>query len=55
MDKYELSKPDFDVINAALKALILQERQLSKPAIRAEKLRHLFHTAHTAWIEGEEP
>jgi hypothetical protein len=52
MEKRELSKQDFDVIERALKQLA--EHEAPPIAARAAHLRDLFQTANTAWVETEE-
>jgi hypothetical protein len=50
MEKHELSKIDFDIIDDALKAL-LQSRPDPMTADKIADLRHMFHDAYTGWLE----
>jgi hypothetical protein len=51
MEKYELSKPDFDLIDAAL-AYFIKDHE-GAVAGRARDLRERFENAHAAWVETD--
>jgi hypothetical protein len=50
MEKHELSKIDFEVIDDALKAL-LQSRPDPVTADKIVDLRNMFRDAYTGWLE----
>jgi hypothetical protein len=53
MEKHELSKIDFDIIEHAFKAL-LQSRPDPVTADKVADLRDKFRDAYTGWLEIEE-
>ena len=53
MDKHELSKVDFEIIEDAFKAL-LQSRPDPVTADKVADLRDKFRDAYTGWLETEE-
>ncbi len=53
MEKHELSKIDFELIDDAFKAL-LQSRPDPVVADKIADLRDKFHDAFTGWLEIEE-
>jgi hypothetical protein len=53
MEKHELSKIDFDIIEHAFKAL-LQSRPDPVTAGKVVDLRDKFRDAYTGWLEIEE-
>ena len=53
MEKHELSKIDFDIIEHAFKAL-LQSRPDPVTADKVADLRDKFRDAYTGWLEVEE-
>jgi len=52
MEKHELSKIDFEIIEDALKAL-LQSRPDPVTADKIADLRNMFRDAYTGWLEME--
>ena len=52
IEKYELSKIDFDLIEDAFKAL-LQSRPDPVTADKVTDLRNMFRDAYTGWLEIE--
>jgi hypothetical protein len=52
MEKHELSKIDFEVIDDAFKAL-LQSRPDPVMADKIVDLRNMFRDAYTGWLELE--
>jgi hypothetical protein len=52
MEKHELSKIDFEVIDDAFKAL-LQSRPGPVTADKIADLRNMFRDAYTGWLEKE--
>jgi hypothetical protein len=52
MEKHELSKIDFDIIEDAFKAL-LQSRPDPVTADKVADLRNMFRDAYTGWLEIE--
>ncbi len=54
MEKHELSKIDFEIIEDALKAL-LQSRPDPMTADKIVDLRDKFRDAFTGWLETESP
>ena len=52
MEKHELSKIDFEMIDDAFKAL-LQSRPDPTTADKIADLRNIFRDAYTGWLEIE--
>jgi hypothetical protein len=52
MEKHELSKIDFEMIDDAFKAL-LQSRSDPVTADKVADLRNMFRDAYTGWLEIE--
>jgi hypothetical protein len=52
MEKHELSKLDFDLIDNAFKAL-LQSRPDPMTADKIADLRNMFRDTYTGWLEIE--
>jgi hypothetical protein len=52
MEKHELSKIEFEIIDDALKAL-LQSRPDAVKADKIADLRNMFWDAYTGWLEIE--
>ncbi len=53
MEKHELSKIDFELIDDAFKAL-LQSRPDAVTADKIADLRNMFRDAYTGWLEIEQ-
>jgi hypothetical protein len=53
MEKHELSKIDFEIIENAFKAL-LQSRHDPVQADKILDLRNMFRNAYTGWLEIEQ-
>jgi hypothetical protein len=53
VEKHELSKIDFDIIEDAFKAL-LQSRPDPVTADKIADLRNMFRDAYTGWLDIEE-
>ena len=53
MEKHELSKIDFEIIEGAFKAL-LQSHPDPVTADKIADLRNMFRDAYTGWLEIEE-
>jgi hypothetical protein len=53
MEKHELSKIDFELIENAFNAL-LQSRPNPRTADKITDLRDMFRDAYTGWLEIEE-
>jgi hypothetical protein len=52
MEKHELSKIEFEIIDDALKSL-LQSRPDPMTADKIADLRNMFRDAYTGWLEVE--
>ena len=52
MEKHELSKIEFEIIDDALKAL-LQSRPYLVTTDKIADLRYMFRDAYTGWLEIE--
>ena len=54
MNKYELSKYDFELLDRMLGNLIRQGMATALERQRAEILKDKFAAAHTGWLETED-
>ncbi len=54
MEKHELSKTDFDMIDQALQALVQSGPADAAAVQKIVDLRNMFRDAYTGWLEIEQ-